>query len=436
MKRPIRSAEALRSRPNRAAEAAARPRPVEMELTVAEVGARGDAVAPGPNGPIYLPYGLAGERVRARVSGERGEIAAIETPSAERVAPLCKHFGKCGGCQLQHWRETPYLAWKRDVVVTQLRRRGLDAPVDEIVAAWGAGRRRAAFHANARGQFGFMARGSSGLINIAECPVLTPGLQAALPRLRALGAAFAPTRGDVTIAVLETEAGLDVDLKGAGSSAHFERAKLEAAARAADESDLARLSFNGDPLVARRTPVLTMGRARVAPPPGAFAQPTVRGEEALAALAMEALAGSARVADLFSGMGTFALRFAEFAEVHGVDGEEALIGALKAGADGAGGALKRVTVERRDLLRAPLAALELKRFDGIAFDPPRSGARLQAEQIARSKAERVAAISCDPAAFARDARILVDGGFTLTRVTPVDQFRFSPHVEIVGAFAR
>ena len=435
MKRPLPSAQMLKNR-GPASRTAARPAPVECDLTIAEIGARGDGAALGEGGPFYLPYSLPGERVRARLYGERGEIAAILAPSAERVAPPCPHFGRCGGCQLQHWAETPYLAWKRALVASACAKRGLDIDVEEIISAWGDGRRRAAFHANASGRFGFMARGSSGLIDVAACPVMTPGLQAALPRLRALAVQFAPERGDITIAVLETEAGLDVDIKGAGAPAHFNAARLEQAACAADDADLARLSFNSETLVARRIPVLTMGAARVTPPPGAFTQPTRSGEDALAALALSALTGAARIADLFAGIGTFALRFAKQAEVHAVDGEQAMVAALKQAADGAGGALKTVSVERRDLLRAPFAALELKRFDGVAFDPPRSGARGQAQQIAASKAEKVAAISCDPAAFARDARILVDGGFKLTRVTPIDQFRWSPHVEIVGAFER
>jgi 23S rRNA (uracil1939-C5)-methyltransferase len=150
---------------------------------------------------------------------------------------------------------------------------------------------------------------------------------------------------------------------------------------------------------------------------------------------MEALAGATRAADLFSGCGTFALRLAQMCETHAVEGDDAMLAALKQAADHAQG-LKPITTLRRDLLRTPLSALELKRFHAIVFDPPRSGARLQAEQIAASKARKVAAVSCDPATFARDAKALLDVGFELTRVTPVDQFRYSPHVEIVGAFER
>lgn len=436
MKRLDRSA---RVRPARPHKAATRPVAQLRELSAGEIGARGDALAAGEGGPIYLPYALPGERVRAQVAGDRGTVLEVLTPSLERVAPPCRHFGACGGCQLQHWAQAPYLAWKRAQVVQALARRGLETPVEPIIPAWGEGRRRAAFHAVRQGRgvaFGFIQRGGGAIVPVEACPVLAPGLARALPALRELARAFPPQRGEITLPTLLTDEGLDVEIKGLGRPSGFDRAALERAAEVAAALDFARLSFEGEPAVARRTPTLRMGLARVAPPPGAFLQPTAAGEETLARLAIEALAGATRVADLFCGVGTFALRFAAFAETHAVEGDTAMLAALKRAADAAGGALKAVTVEQRDLLRAPLSALEMKRFDAVAFDPPRSGARLQAEQIAKSKATRVAAISCDPATFARDARALVDGGFRLVRVTPVDQFLWSPHVEIVGAFAR
>jgi 23S rRNA (uracil1939-C5)-methyltransferase len=408
---------------------------VERDLLIEEIGARGDAQAAGPDGPIYLPYALPGERVRARVAGDRGEVLAILEPNADRTAPPCRHFGRCGGCQLQHWSEAPYLEWKREQVIKALARRGIGGPVEPIIPAWGQGRRRATLHAAKGGRFGFIARGGAHLVAVETCPILAPALIAGLPALKALGALFAPQRGDLNLQVLATDSGLDVNIKGAGKVAAFAGATLGDAAAIAEAHDLARLSFDGEPLVLRRTPVLTMGQARVAPPPGAFVQPTREGEDVLARLTMEALAGATRAADLFSGCGTFALRLAQMCETHAVEGEDAMLTALKQAADHAQG-LKPVTILRRDLLRTPLSALELKRFDAIVFDPPRSGARLQAEQIAASKARKVCAVSCDPATFARDAKALLDVGFEMTRVTPVDQFRYSPHIEIVGAFER
>ncbi|MGE0828156.1 MAG: class I SAM-dependent RNA methyltransferase [Hyphomonadaceae bacterium] len=411
----------------------------ERVLTLAEMGARGDAV--GRLGPasFYAPFSLPGEEVRARCVGDRAEILEILHESPERVPAPCAHFGRCGGCQLQHWAEAPYLAWKRDQVALALKKRGVEIEVAPIIQAWGEGRRRAALHAERAGRrvaLGFVERGGARIAPIDACPVLTPALQGALPAIRAVAELFAPSRGEITLAALESETGIDLNVKGAGRAGGLDRAALEAAADVADAGDLARLSLDGEPLVARRTPLLTMGEARVAPPPGAFVQATRAGEEALGKFVADALRGAERVIDLFSGCGTFALRCASFAETHAVEGDEVMLRALKAAADAAGGRVKAVTTERRDLLRTPVSALEMKRFDAVVLDPPRSGARLQAEQIGASRASRVASVSCDPPTFARDARVLIDAGFKLTRVTPIDQFRWSPHIEIVGAFER
>lgn len=436
MKRLDRS---TRNRPaSRAAAQTVAAGGVEAVLDILEMGARGDALAAGEDGPIYVPYALPGERVRAKVTGGRAAGLVIETPSADRVAPPCAHFTRCGGCQLQHWADEPYLAWKRDEVVRALARRGLDTEVDPIIVAWGEGRRRAAFHAQRVGRtvrFGFIERGGARIEPINACPVLAPALADALPRLRELSEAFAPARGEITVQCLATETGLDVAIKGAGRPSGFDRGRLESAARIAETLDLARLAFDGETLVARRAPMVTIGPARVFPPPGAFLQATLEGERALGDLVRAALIGSERVADLFSGVGTFALRVCDFAETHAVEGDADMLAALKKAADAVGG-LRGVSIEKRDLLRTPLAALELKRYEAVVFDPPRSGAKLQAEQIGASKARRVAAVSCDPATFARDVKVLVDAGFVLKRVTPVDQFRWTPHVEVVGVLER
>ncbi|MDX2275959.1 MAG: hypothetical protein NW206_10975 [Hyphomonadaceae bacterium] len=396
-------------------------------------------MAVGPAGPVYAPYGLPGETVRARVAADRAEILAVTTPSPDRQAPACVHFGRCGGCQLQHWAEPAYLAWKQAQVVDALAKRNLGLEVDPIIAAWGDGRRRAAFHASRQGgrvRVGFVERGGGRLVAIEQCPALAPALAVVALKLGPLAAAVTPPRADVTLQCLLTEAGVDVAVKGAGRALAEDRAGREALTALAEDLDLARLTVDGEPIVTRRKPLLRMGRALVAPPPGAFLQPTALGEETLARLTLEALKGAERVIDLFSGIGTFALRLAAQAEVTAAESDAEMLSALKAAADGAGGALKQVSILRRDLLRTPLSSLEMKKFDAAVMDPPRSGARLQAEQIARSPIRRMAYVSCDAATFARDVKVLIEHGFALTRVTPVDQFRWSPHVEIVGALER
>jgi 23S rRNA (uracil1939-C5)-methyltransferase len=413
---------------------------VEQELEAAFMGARGDAVAETAQGPVYVPYALPGERFRARVAGGRAETVEQLSSSPERQAPPCKHFGRCGGCQLQHWQEAPYLAWKRDLVMQALSKRGLGgAVVDPTLPAWGEGRRRAAFHAARQGgqvRIGFIERGGAKLTPVEHCPALAPALEAVALKLGPLAALALPERGEITLHCLLTDAGVDVSIKGAGRAGLMHRAGLEALSDVAAELGLARLSLDGEPIVERTKPMLRMGKAIVSPPPGAFLQATALGEETLARLTLDALAGAERVIDLFSGIGTFALRIAERAEVTAAEADADMLAALKRAADGAGGALKQVTILRRDLLRTPVSSLEMRKFDGAVMDPPRSGARLQTEQIARAPVRRLAYVSCDPASFARDVKILIEHGFTLTRITPVDQFRWSPHVEVVGALER
>lgn len=428
-----------RSRPNQAGGRAP-PAPEERVLEVTAVGSRGDATAEGGAGLIYAPFALPGEKIRARVVGDRAELLEVLEPSTERQAPACRHFGRCGGCQLQHWQDAPYLDWKRAQVQDALNKRGFGAvQVEPTIAAWGAGRRRAAFHAARLGgqvRIGFIERGGAKLTPISQCPVLAAPLEALALKLGPLAEMVLPQRGEITIHCLLTDTGIDVAVKGAGRAELLHRAALEALSALANDLDLARLSIDGEPIVERKKPLLRMGMALVAPPPGAFLQPTAMGEETLARLALDAVKGSNRVIDLFSGIGTFALRAAEHAEVVGAETDNEMLVALKKAADGAGGALKEVSTLRRDLLRTPISALEMKKFDGAIIDPPRSGARLQAEQIARAPIRKLAYVSCDPASFARDIKVLIEHGFALTHVTPVDQFRWSPHTEVVGAFER
>lgn len=404
------------------------------------MGARGDAVA-APGAPaVYAPFALPGETIRARVIGDRAEVLEILKASPERQAASCRHFGRCGGCQLQHWREAPYLEWKREQVAQALAKRGLaGVAVEPTIAAWGEGRRRAALHAARQGgrvRIGFIERGGARLTPIEQCPALAPALENLTLRLAPLAELATPQRGEITLQCLLTDAGVDVAIKGAGRQRALEREMRERLSAVADELDLARLSVDGETVVQRRKPVVRMGRAQVAPPPGAFLQATAQGEETLGRLVLEAIGDAARVIDLFSGIGTFALRAAERAEVLAVESDADMLSALKRAAGGTAGALKEVSTLRRDLLRTPLSNLEMKKFDAAILDPPRSGARLQAEQIARAPIRRLAYVSCDPASFARDVRPLIEHGFTITRVTPVDQFRWSPHVELVGAFER
>lgn len=411
-------------------------------LTIAHIGTRGDGIAETLQGAVYVPLTLPGEVVEVDEAQEHARLLSIVTPSPERVDPSCGHYGVCGGCALQHWGREPYEAWKHSLVVDVLRRAGFEVPVDPLVSAHGKGRRRAVLHARGTGgggrgvdnafAVGFAGRRSHAIVAIEDCPVLSPGLDGALPAARAVAQMLAPLAKPLDIQVTETEAGLDMDVRGSGA---LKPSVVVALAEVAGRHGLARLTRHGELVIQREPPFVTMGRAHVPLPPGSFLQATAQGEETLAALVVEAAGKAKRVADLFCGVGTFALRLAERARVSAYEGSAPAIEALLAATRKATG-LKPVRAEARDLFRRPLLPLELKEFDAVVFDPPRQGAEAQARQLAASKVPLVIGVSCDPTSFARDARLLGEGGYRLERVTPVDQFLYSAHVELVGVFRR
>ena len=410
-------------------------------LAIAEVGHRGDGVARTPAGLVYVPYTLPGETAEVEEwpgHPDRRRLVRIEAASHERVAAICPHFGACGGCALQHWAAAPYREWKRGLLVEALAQAGFAAAgalVDPLIDAHGEGRRRAVFHAWRRThdviEVGFAALRTHHLVAIDACPVLARALDGALAAAWAIGEALAAAGKPLDIQVTATEAGLDVDVRGSGPLAP---ARMSELARLAAAHRLARLTRHGETVALRSPPTLTMGRARVVLPPGAFLQATLAGEAALAALVLEHCGSAKNVADLFAGVGPFALRLAEGAKVMAADNDEDAVAALRAAAKTP--RLKPITVERRDLFQRPFLARELAGLDAVVFDPPRQGAEKQARALAASQVPIVIAVSCNPATFARDARILADGGYRLTRVTPVDQFLYSAHVELVGRFER
>jgi 23S rRNA (uracil1939-C5)-methyltransferase len=412
---------------------------VVERLVIARLGHRGDGVADGTAGAIYVPGTLPGETVEVeQVAGhpDRRRLLQIERPSPERIAPICPHFGVCGGCAVQHWQDARYRAWKRDLVVEALRQAGLDAPVADLIDAHGDGRRRAVFHARSGAQgvleVGFAAARTHRIVAIDRCPVLAPSLSGAIKAAWAIAETLGPTKKPLDIHVTATDAGLDIDVRGSGP---LTPALMTALARIAAKHDLARLTRHGELIALARLPTLRVGKAIVQLPPAAFLQATAEGEAALARLVLAAGAGVAKVADLFAGIGPFALRLAERARVFAVDDDEAALATLARAAASTGG-LKLVEVERRDLFRHPLAAVELKSFDAVVFDPPRQGADAQTRELAASGVPLIVAVSCNPATFARDAATLIGGGYRLAEVTPVDQFRYAAHVEIVARLER
>jgi 23S rRNA (uracil1939-C5)-methyltransferase len=412
---------------------------VTERLSIVRLGHRGDGIADGVSGPLYVPYTLPGETVEVddwQGHPDRRHLLRVEQASAERIAPICPHFGICGGCALQHWTEQRYRTWKQDLVTSALAQAGFDVAVDALVDAHGEGRRRAVLHAR-RGthavlQVGFAALHAHHIVAIDHCPILAPGLKGAIEAAWAIAEELAPEAKPLDIQVTATNAGLDIDVRGSG---RLSSQRSRALARIAEKHRLARLTRHGDLIAQRTKPTVTMGRAAVPLPPGAFLQATAEGEATLARLVATHVGDARIVADLFAGVGPFALRLAERARVMAADNDDDAIAALREASATTSG-LKPIEAIRRDLFQRPYLPKELARVDAVVFDPPRLGAEGQARQLAASDVAVIVAVSCNHATFARDAKILKSGGYRLTAVTPVDQFRFAAHVEIVARFVR
>lgn len=402
---------------------------------VERLGRRGDGVAVDAAGSRALaPLVLPGEVIAGEAAPVAGGLARIAqprivTPSPQRVAAACGHYRACGGCSLMHGSDAFVASWKVGVVETALAAQGVEARVTGIATSPPRSRRRAVLagrRLKSGPVVGFHARASGQLVPITDCHVLGPAIMAALPDLRDLTGLLAARGQEIGIAVTQTETGLDIAIR-AGKV--VDAALMADLAALAARADWARLTWAEGGLT-RRPPVLGFGRARVVPPPGAFLQATAEGEAALRAVVLDGVAGAKRVADLYCGIGTFALPMAARAEVHGVEGLAMAIAALDAGWRGAPG-LRRVTTETRDLARRPLLPDELARFDAVVVDPPRAGAEAQAHALAQSEVRRIVWVSCDPVPFARDMRILTGAGWRMEGLRVVDQFRWSPHVEMV-----
>ena len=404
-------------------------------LTIDHVGHRGDGVAYAGDKPVFVPFTLAGETVQARRIGDHFDLVSVETPSSDRADPICRHYGRCGGCALQHMAGNAYQAWKRDQVASALAKRGLDVAVSDIEAASPGTRRRAVFtavRAKAGVVLGYHQRQSHTVVDIRECPVLESRIVTALDDLRQTASIACPKRGQLRLTVLASPAGLDVTL---GDTAPLTNDLRQRLIQIAISADWARLTADGETLIETRPPALNVDGAHMVPPPGAFVQAVANAEKRMAEAVITALRGAKRAADLFCGAGAFTLRIARHAAVHGVESERGLLEALDQAVRRSSG-LKPVSTERRDLFRHPLTPGELNVYDAIVFDPPRAGAKTQAEMLAQSKVPTVAAISCNPSTLARDLRILCDGGYAIESVTPVDQFLWSPHIEAVAILKR
>jgi 23S rRNA (uracil1939-C5)-methyltransferase len=400
------------------------------EHRIIRLGHQGDGIA---QGPLFASMTLPGEVVTGTTDGDRLSDVRIVKPSPARVAPPCRHYKACGGCQVMHASDAFVASWKTDVVRAALFAQGIEAEFRPILTSPPQSRRRAAFSVRRTkkgASAGFHARASDTIIEIPDCQLLLPELKTALPLAEALAISGASRKGELTVQVTQSDGGLDVLVTGGKP---LDGPLRMALAAEAERFRLARLVWDDELVGMRLAPVQRFGTARVTPPPGAFLQATAEGEAALLAAVTEAVDGAGRIVDLFAGCGTFALPLAIKAEVHAVEGDAAMIKALDHGWRQTEG-LKRVTTEARDLFRRPLLPDELKRFDAAVIDPPRAGAEAQVTELAKAQIGRIAFVACNPVTFARDAKILIAAGYRLEWVQVVDQFRWSTHVELAAAF--
>ncbi len=343
----------------------------------------------------------------------------------DRIEPFCPYFGICGGCALQHFGPPSYMALKQELVESALRNAHVETVVKPMIEAHGDGRRRATLHARGKA-VGYMKARSHELLDITACPILVPSLASRAP---AMARPIAATIGDCDVAFTATDTGLDVAI------ATERKIKPEKLTLLAQRLQPARMSLNGEIVVQARAPAVRMGKAVVELPISSFLQATAMAEATLAKLVIDGVGPAKSVADLFCGLGPFTLRLAETARVFAADADKSAIVALQNAVKRTQG-LKPVTAMMRDLFREPLVASELKNYDAVVFDPPRAGAEAQSRELAKSTVKTVVAVSCEPKSFARDAAILIGGGYRLETVTPVDQFAWSMHVEVVGVFRR
>lgn len=403
-----------------------------MIVTIERLGHLGHGIAPGP---LYVPGTLPGEVVEGTQDGDRLLDPKIVTPSTSRVKPPCRHARACGGCQLQHASDAFVAQWKQEVVETALSAQGLTADFLPLVTSPPNSRRRATLSARRTKSgvlIGFHARASDTIAEIPDCQLLHPGILAAFPGLQALVMAGGSRTTELSLQVTLTRGGPDVVVTGGKPLDSALRMDL---ARLVETHAFSRLTWDGETVALRDRAALTMGTATVVPPPGAFLQATQEGEAALLHAVRHALGPQKRVVDLFSGVGTFTLPLAETMEVHAVEGDAAMTKALDLAARNTPN-LHRVSHEARDLFRRPLEPDELASFTGAVIDPPRAGAEAQTAALAASKVPVIAAVSCNPVTFARDARALTDKGYRLEWVQVIDQFRWSTHVELVARLSR
>lgn len=415
------------------------------KITIDEIGGRGDGLTELNGKMIYVPYTAPGDVIDIKINGSKGRLRHIHQKSNHRIDALCPHYTRCGGCSLQHINANYYHEWKEGLIRTALENQGLrDVNIAPMIMSPLGSRRRTTFHAIGRadGQivFGYAEKGSHNLIDIAECPILMPEITALIAPIKKLLSGLLKKKEKMSVAITMGENGIDLILKGRGDIDLSLRMDL---AEFAEKNDLARISWfdtsiknsRYELLAERRKPFVKFEGNKVFFPEGSFLQATKQGQEALIRAMLDGIDGAKRIVDLFSGCGTFSIAAAKYANVHAVENNEEMLTALKLSANQMSG-IKQVSTELRDLFLRPLLPHELNNYDVAVIDPPRAGAKHQMVEILNSDLKKLVMISCNPITFSRDVESLTQAGFKMGTVTPVDQFLFSPHLEIISIFEK
>ncbi|WP_455475773.1 class I SAM-dependent RNA methyltransferase [Bartonella sp. B17] len=405
------------------------------EVAIDHIGVNGYGISNTPNGSIYVPFTLPGEVATIALHGKYGTLIALEKKSPERVDAICQHFENCGGCTLQHWRSDAYRAWKRQLVVDALKKHKIDIFVSPLIECGYHSRRRITLTALMTTQgrvIGFNRYLSHDVVALEECPVTRLEIISQLDDIKALCALVSHHIKRFHVTITSVKNGLDIALNGCTVRDEHTRQKMihKALARG-----ITRLSVEGEVFVEREKPLISFGDIHVEFPSGGFLQATFEAENVMGNIVLNHLKKAKNAVDLFSGVGTFALRMAKKMNVHAVENDGMALKNLKRAARFAIG-LKTVTCEKRDLFRRPLSAKELECFDSVVFDPPRAGAQGQVHELAKANIPRVVAISCNPITFAHDLSLLVAGDYTIEQIIPIDQFLWSPHVEVVAVLSK
>ena len=415
------------------------------KVTIGELGGLGDGIVQVSGKTIYVPFTVSGDVVDIKCEGSKGRVRHIHQASTHRIDPICQHYTKCGGCQLQHVEDNYYRNWKTGLIETALINQGIDdADILPLHISPVGSRRRASFHAIGRGGgeivLGYAQKSSHNLIDLEMCPILVPEIVKFIIPLKSFLKKLLKKKQKMTIQVTRGDNGLDVIFKGKGEITLDLRMDL---ATLAEENNLSRISWFDtslkktyyETLAERRKPYVKFGGHKVFFPEGSFLQATSQGQETLISTMLQGIVGCNRVVDLFSGCGTFSIAAANYANVHAVENNEDMLTALKNSSNLIRG-IKQVTTELRDLFLRPLLPHELNKYDVAIIDPPRAGARHQMVEIINSDIKKLIMVSCNPVSFARDVQGLIEAGFKMGAILPIDHFLFSPHLEIITVFDR